>query len=162
MKYDPHRHRVPSRPKVVAIFERSVQIARSAQEVLEFCLDGENFSKILPFRIEPSGDTDERVGRAGHVYPFNLRLGPASLRWEAYVSEQGPQAFTDVMLKGPMRWWSHTHRCEPTPEGCIYSDHVEYRTHFGLVADRTVIARAVARFFTYRQMRMKRLLEERP
>lgn len=159
MKYDPEVHTHPSRPSDVSHFEQTVFIACPPEKVLNFCLHGENFQKILPFGIEPAHDLDDMVGRAGHVYPFNMKAGPARMRWEAYVEEKGEHHFVDVMLKGPMRWWRHTHRVEPAPGGCLYTDSVAYRTHLGASADNIITRRLMRRFFSYRQKQMKSILE---
>jgi len=160
MKFDPDLHSRPERPSSVHVFERSVEIARPKDQVLEFCLQGENFAALLPFPIAPAEDTDDLVGRAGHVYPFNLHFGPARLRWEAFIEDHDEQHFTDLMLKGPMRWWRHTHSAEPTADGCLYTDRVEYRSHLGGVADRTVVRKAMERLFAFRHRRMKQVLED--
>ena len=159
MRFDPAVHREKPRPRQVLTYSRSVHIDRPAEEVLAFCLQAHSFRSILPFRIEPARDTDELSGRVDHVYPFNLRFGPAWLRWEAHIVEQEEEYFVDRLLHGPMRWWLHEHHCVPEGEGCRYTDRVEYRSSRLLIVDRTVTAPMMDRLFRYRQRRMKELLD---
>jgi uncharacterized protein len=60
----------------------------------------------------------------------------------------------DRQVKGPYRWWYHTHTFTPLLGGTLVSDSVEYQLYGGwlgnLVAGRWV-RRDLARIFRYRR-----------
>jgi ligand-binding SRPBCC domain-containing protein len=159
MRFDPDRHRIPVEPKTVSRYSRSLHLDRSPEDVLTFCMQAHGFQSILPFSVVPASDTDELIGKKGHVYPFKMGYGPAKVRWEAHIVEHLEDRFTDIMLKGPMRWWRHTHTCLPEGDGCLYTDNVEYRSYFGAKIDDTILRRVMERLFAYRHRQMKSLLE---
>jgi len=47
------------------------------------------------------------------------------------VALDSPHTFTDEMQRGPFKRWRHTHRFEPTGDGTLVSDHIEFASPFG-------------------------------
>lgn len=47
------------------------------------------------------------------------------------VALDSPRTFTDEMQCGPFKRWRHTHRFEPTGDGTLMCDHIEFASPFG-------------------------------
>lgn len=162
MKFDPSVHRRKTRPKHVYTFRRSVRIEQPRERVFNFCLDGQNFQKISPNRVEPVKETDEIIVRLDHVYPFRQYTAGVPMRWTMHVVELEPyERFVDELLAGPMRYVRHIHLFEAlAPAATLYTDVLEYWPYGGAVAQHIFVKKEMARTFEHRQREMKRLLEE--
>jgi ligand-binding SRPBCC domain-containing protein len=162
VKFDPSVHRRKTRPKHVYTFRRSVRIEQPRERVFNFCLDGQNFQKISPNRVEPVKETDEIIVRLNHVYPFRQYTAGVPMRWTMHVVELEPyERFVDELLAGPMRYVRHIHLFEAlAPAATLYTDVLEYWPYGGAVAQHIFVKKEMARTFEHRQREMKRLLEE--
>ena len=68
----------------------------------------------------------------GSTAEFTLWLGPLPIRWHAIHHNVSHFGFTDVQLRGPARFWRHTHTFTPLPDGRTrVDDHVEYEHDTG-------------------------------
>jgi ligand-binding SRPBCC domain-containing protein len=69
----------------------------------------------------------------GAVVDLTLWFGPLPLRWQAVHSRVDPlHGFTDVLQRGPMALWQHTHRFDVTdPSTTRISEHILYAYHAG-------------------------------
>jgi len=47
------------------------------------------------------------------------------------VALDAPRAFTDEMRRGPFKRWRHTHRFEPTADGTLMRDRVDFASPLG-------------------------------
>lgn len=152
--------RTTVRPRHVTHFRREVLIARSRQDVFDFCLRAENVEAILPDRIEPSADSP-LVGEAGGVYEFRHWMRALlPVRWVVLIDRFEPgHEFVDHQLRGSFRWFRHTHSCLPGDGGTLYRDSIEFATLLGRVLDQVLVLRELDRLFTFRQRRMRELLE---
>ncbi len=65
--------------------------------------------------------------REGDRAVLRMGPGPLALRWVAEHHDviEGRQ-FCDRQVQGPFAHWDHTHRFEPTDEGCRLVDRIEY------------------------------------
>jgi ligand-binding SRPBCC domain-containing protein len=163
MIFDPEIHRRKSRPRHVYRQEWSVRLERPVPEVFEFCLDGANFQKIAPNRIEPVPETDEIIVKLDHVYPFKQWTAGIPTRWTMHVVELVPNVrFVDELLKGPMRYVRHTHLFRADGAGTIYTDVLEYRPYLALLLHPLFVQREVDSTFKHRQREMQRLLTAAP
>jgi ligand-binding SRPBCC domain-containing protein len=160
MHFDPRKHRRKSRPSTVYRQSWSVHIDRPVEDVFDFCLDGRNFLRIAPNRVEPVPETDEFMVQLGHVYPFRQWTAGVGMRWTMHIVELEPnERFVDELLRGPMRYVRHTHQVEREGRGTRYTDVLEYRPYGGALANALFVKNEVDRTFQYRQREMKRLLE---
>ncbi|GAA1469806.1 SRPBCC family protein [Nocardiopsis exhalans] len=78
----------------------------------------------------------ERFGQ-GEV--LDLRWGAAGVfpvRWTAVIDayEEG-RSFSDLQVRGPFRYWRHTHTVEPHGSGTRHTDLVEISTGLGPAGD---------------------------
>lgn len=123
--------------------------------VFRFFESPRNLERITPpwcrFRIESSTDDPVRVGTR---IAYRLRIGALPIRWVSVIAEYRPgDAFTDVMLRGPYRRWSHQHRFRAVEGGVEMTDHVEYEMPFGILgrlAHRLWVRNQLESIFDYR------------
>lgn len=163
MIFDPNVHHRKSRPKHVYSLAWSVRIRRPPEAVFQFCLDGANFQKIAPNRVEPVKETDETIVKLDHVYPFRQWTAGIPTRWTMHVVELVPnERFVDELLRGPMRYVRHTHVFEKAGSGTVYTDLLEYRPYTGPLLQHLFVKGEMHRTFAHRQREMKRLLENAP
>jgi len=161
MLYDPRRWAMPRRPERLAVFEKDVFIGSTPQEVFDFCCNGEKFQLISPDRITPAKDNDEITVLPAHVYSFYHWMAPIlPVHWVVYIDDYQPgHYYVDLQLRGPFRYFRHTHRCTPVGGGTAYTDYIEYCSPYGALIDRTFVRRSFERIFKHRHRRMVELLE---
>ena len=63
----------------------------------------------------------------GSTVVLRMPVGPLGARWVATHHDcvEG-RSFRDVQASGPFSYWSHTHRMEPAPGGCMLEDEIEF------------------------------------
>ena len=100
----------------------------------------------------------DRVGEGiedGSRVVLSVKAGPIRRLWIAEHRDLVPgRRFRDVMIRGPLRHWEHTHRFEPVgPERSRLVDHIEYALPMGalgrLLAGR-MVRRKLERTFEWR------------
>ena len=101
----------------------------------------------------------ERFGEGGVL---DLRWGVAGVfpvRWTAVVDayEEG-RSFSDLQVRGPFRYWRHTHTVEPHGSGTRHTDLVEFSTGLGPAGDLAA-AVGIRGAFGPRLERMRAALE---
>ena len=161
MKYDPARWGTKKTPRRVTILRYDVRIERPPHEVFEFFCDGLNFARISPHRVTPGADLDETRLQYDHVYPFNFWLTPFTrIPLVAHIVGFVPdRELIGLQIRGPMKYFRHTHRFEPENGGTRHYDIVEYATHLGPFLDRTLMRLWLKRTLKKRYRRAKELIE---
>lgn len=90
-------------------------------------------------RLSPPWDSVKLLERRGGLEPgsrvtLSVGAGPLSRTW---VAEHGPMSagrmFSDRQLSGPFAQWDHVHRFEPSGDGCMLEDRIEYELPFGII-----------------------------
>jgi ligand-binding SRPBCC domain-containing protein len=159
--YDAKIWSTPRRPERVTVFEKQVLLNCNPRQVFDFCCSGENFAEISPDRISPTKDNEGTTVLPDHVFSFHHWMLPfVPVKWVVHIaSYTSGYEYVDMQLRGPFRYFRHTHRCSPSGAGTLYLDRVEFRSPFGLLADRFLVSRSLERIFTYRHRRMKELLD---
>jgi hypothetical protein len=74
-----------------------------------------------------------------------------------------PFRFADLQVRGPYRYWEHTHTFAAVSGGTEISDHIVYRLPGGplaRVADRLGHRALLSRLFDYRTKRLAVLLAQ--
>lgn len=110
-------------------------------------------------RLSPPWDRVKLIERRGGLEPgsrvtLSVGAGPLSQTW---IAEHGPMSagrmFSDRQLSGPFASWDHVHRFEPSGDGCILEDCIEYELPFGIIG-RTLgsgfVRRKLESAFDYR------------
>ncbi|MFE9245748.1 SRPBCC family protein [Nocardiopsis sp. NPDC006938] len=100
--------------------------------------------------------------RFGEGETLDLRWGVAGVypvRWVAVIDayEEG-RSFSDLQVRGPFRYWRHTHTVEPCGAGARHTDLVEFGTGLGPAGDLAV-AIGIRGAFGPRLARMRAALE---
>lgn len=153
---------VTVRPRGAVTLTLSTDLARTPQEVLDFCLTGEGFTSIMPdplTLLEMSSET----GQLGGTYAFRWwfkRVVP--IRWVAFIDSLAPgREFSDFQLRGIFRYFHHTHTCVPTEAGTRYTDTVVFAGPLGRAVDERVLLPQLRATFRERHARMRASLDPR-
>lgn len=145
------------------IFERSVTIRATPEQLFDFHTDTENLARISPrwFRTKVLNDTGSGVDRK---VDFRVTSFGIPTRWEVAVSEfERPNALADLVTNGPFKYFHHRRVFESTGNNVTnMTDRIEYSLPLGIagrIADRLFVRRLIERMFAYRHQRTKELLE---
>lgn len=113
--------------------ERSQVIPRPLREVFAFFASPENLAKITPGTVGFEILTPSPiVMQTGAVIDYTIRVFGIRQHWTTLITDYTPpHGFVDVQLKGPYRFWHHTHRFEEVAEGTRVIDRVRYVLPFG-------------------------------
>ena len=61
------------------------------------------------------------------IINLSLKLNGIRFRWKSQITLwDPPHEFVDEQIRGPYRYWHHTHRFSETEAGTIKEDHVRY------------------------------------
>jgi ligand-binding SRPBCC domain-containing protein len=142
-----------------SILERTQRVAPALEEAFAFFVDPENLAEITPpwlgFRIVEAPVPLEH----GALIRYRLRIKGLPVRWLTEITVwQPPRTFTDVQLRGPYRFWEHTHRLTPCGGGTEIYDHVRYVTPGGTGVERLFVRPLLDEIFEYRAQRIEELL----
>ncbi|MEP6755547.1 MAG: SRPBCC family protein [Chthonomonadales bacterium] len=101
----------------------------------------------------------------GVKYSFKVVKNGIPMRWVAeYVEFDPPNGFADLQIKGPFKFWKHTHRFAAVDGGSQLTDILELDPGFGflgMLALKLFIRRDIDKMFAYRHKVMKEYLESR-
>ncbi len=135
-------------------FFRSIDIDATPGDVFAWHARPGAFERLVPpweqIRVvERSGSIQD-----GDEALLEMRVGPVPVRWRARHRDfVAGRQFADEQVGGPFARWLHTHRVVPSGQGARLEDDVDYAPPlgpFGVLADRLVVRRRLARTFTYR------------
>lgn len=138
------------------VFDYAFEVAAGAESVAAFHEDARVLRALTPAPVqihvlEPLAD--------GSVAEFTVWT-PIPIRWRAVHRDVGPNGFTDVQDRGPLRSWAHTHRFDPiTEDRTLIREHIEYEYAPGWngLIGRIGFSRPVLRLlFAYRAWRTRR------
>ena len=138
-------------------------IGRPREEVFAFFADARNLEAITPpwLRFGVQGDGEIEM-RPGALIGYRMRLHGVPVRWLTVIEEWQPsERFVDRQLRGPYRWWHHTHRFTDCAEGTMMCDDVRYALPLGRLGDLAhplFVARDLEAIFDHRREAVARLL----
>jgi ligand-binding SRPBCC domain-containing protein len=124
-------------------------------EVFSFFCEARNLNRITPswLHFKVLGQTDREL-RAGTLIHYELAWHGIPLDWTSRIEEWCPPTrFVDVQLKGPYRFWRHTHNFETCSGGSLIRDTVQYAVPGGVLGDLCagwLVRRDVERIFDHR------------
>jgi len=145
------------------ILQRETEVPLPISEVFSFFSNAANLELLTPpflsFRIVTPQPIEMRRGA---IIAYQLSLRGIPVKWRSEISLWNPPfEFVDVQLKGPYKFWRHTHSFSETPTGTRIVDHMEYSLPFGplgRLVHRLQVARDLARIFDYREQRVHEVL----
>lgn len=143
-----------------------VLVPRSLQETFAFFEDPANLHQITPpWLALKLASPQVRMGKGAQI-DYRIRWCGLPLRWRTLIVEyEPPFFFTDRQIKGPFRFWEHTHRFHPTEEGTLVEDEVLYELPFGCLGRLVhwlIVRRQLESIFRYRRERLRELLGSVP
>jgi ligand-binding SRPBCC domain-containing protein len=146
----------------VYTLQRELQVPLPLSVVFDFFSRAENLEKLTPpwmrFRILTAPPIQMKEGAA---IAYALRVRGIPLRWISKIERWNPPfEFTDVQVKGPYKFWRHTHRFSEVEGGTSIVDIVHYALPFGPLGrliHRLQVARDLAKIFDYRAQQVQAL-----
>ncbi|MGD6796068.1 SRPBCC family protein [Metabacillus indicus] len=136
---------------------------------IEVCFD---LARSVDVHMETTGRTQERavdgvtsgfMERGDSVTWEAVHLGVRQ-RLTAKITEmERPYLFSDVMVKGAFRSFTHTHEFKESGTGTIMKDTFSYESPFGIfgkVADLLFLKRYMRNFIAARALELKRIAEK--
>ncbi|HVY26846.1 MAG TPA: SRPBCC family protein [Polyangiaceae bacterium] len=137
--------------------EREQVIAAPRARVFDFFSKAENLEKLTPPFLSFGILTPLPIEmRRGQFIEYRIGLGGVPMNWLTEISEwQPPERFVDEQLRGPYRYWHHTHEFHEASGGTtLMRDVVEYELPLGplgRLAHAVLVRRTLQRIFDYRQ-----------
>ena len=124
--------------------ERNQLLPVPPEEAFAFFADAFNLEAITPpwlsFQIVTPGPIEMRRGT---LISYRLRLRGLPIRWMTRIEVWEPgRRFVDRQLRGPYRFWHHTHSFRPAEGGTMMTDVVRYSLPLGVLG-RLIHAGAV-------------------
>jgi ligand-binding SRPBCC domain-containing protein len=141
---------------------REQRVPRRIDEVFSFFADPQNLERLTPswlgFELIPPlpGPVTE-----GTLINYRLHLHGVPVRWTSRIDAWEPgRRFIDRQLRGPYRYWHHTHSFVGDGDDTVIRDHVRYALPFGVlgsIARRLLVTRDLERIFEHRRLTVERI-----
>jgi len=129
------------------IYERSVEIPATPEELFRFHENPCNISKIAPTSLRVESVECEDSARAGGIFKICASQFGLPIRWTGkWEAVESPRLLLDIALDSPFAVWRHSHIFEDAPGGCRMTDRVEFLLKGGLLGG-LVSRLAMAVFF---------------
>ena len=112
-----------------SVFQRSVLLAASPEEVFSFHEDPRNIRKISPPSLRVEKVACSVPARVGDEFQLTVRQFGIRLEWIGFWEEiDRGHKLTDGAIKSPFLHWRHQHRFEPAGRDAketLMTDRVE-------------------------------------
>ena len=143
--------------------ERTQTIPRPINEVFSFFCDASNLEAITPPFLRFKILTPQPIEmREGTQIEYSLSLFGFPIRWKTLITEWSEGvSFVDEQISGPYATWIHRHEFEPSENGTLMRDSVDYREPFGAIGQivhALFVRRTLDSIFDHRSSAIKNLL----
>jgi ligand-binding SRPBCC domain-containing protein len=138
------------------VLHREQRLPLAPTELFPFFADAGNLARITPPELAFAFETPLPIEmRAGVEIGCRLRLWGVRFRWRTRIAAwDPPHGFVDEQIRGPYRFWRHTHTFRLVSGGeTVMLDRVEYAlplAPFGELA-HFVVRHRLDRIFDYRR-----------
>jgi ligand-binding SRPBCC domain-containing protein len=144
-------------------FTFTTVIHASRARVFHFHDNPENLTRVSPPHIRVVVERFDAMALGAQieltVYPIRF----LKTKWLMEISSYKPTTlFEDTMLHGPFSAWTHRREFSGSHERTILNESVRYELPFGIfgrLSDEIIVRQLVRNMFSYRQQRIKELLE---
>lgn len=135
------------------------------EKLFPFFSSPENLERITPdflnFKILSS--SDKRI-KKGTEINYQLSLRGLPMKWKTLITDwQDNQKFADLQVKGPYRFWHHTHLFHPYKGGTLIEDRVVFRVPFGPLGEivKPFIIKDIEKIFSFRKKTLEDMIQKR-
>jgi ligand-binding SRPBCC domain-containing protein len=147
--------------------ELEQRLAQAPEDVFPFFAEAANLERLTPqwlhFRV--LGQSGGEIG-PGTLIRYRLRLHGIPIRWLTRIEQWRPgRRFSDVQLRGPYRYWHHTHEFVPDGDGTLMRDRVRYAMRAGRLGEQIhgrLVAGDLERIFAHRRAQVERIFSRAP
>ena len=145
------------------LLEREQWLPQPPERVFEFFADARNLEEITPRWLGFRVVTPEPIEMGeGTPLDYRLRVRGLPMSWHTRIDVwDPPRRFVDRQVRGPYRYWHHTHAFSPHGDGTVMRDAVRYALPLGPLgelAHATLIRRDLERIFDFRHETVARLM----
>jgi hypothetical protein len=145
------------------ILQREQWIPQPMEDVFAFFADAMNLEAITPPWLGFQILSPEPIAiKPGTLIDYQLRWHRFPIRWVTEIRIwDPPTSFMHVQLRGPYRYWEHSHRFQAVDGGTRMLDVVRYALPFGCLgrmAHASVVKADLEGIFDYRARRVSELL----
>ena len=118
-----------------SLFYTEQFIEAPIEKVFRFFGDAHNLEKITPeilnFKIKQVSTSQIEKGT---LIDYELKIRGVPVLWQTQIAEWDfPNQFVDTQLKGPYKFWYHTHTFKKVKDGVLMIDEVRYKLPVGFL-----------------------------
>ncbi|MBO9531796.1 MAG: SRPBCC family protein [Solirubrobacteraceae bacterium] len=148
----------------VHVLSRAHELEGTPDELFPFFADAFNLESITPAFLGFGVLTPAPIQLGtGTVIQYGMRLHGVPITWLSSIQRwEPPHCFVDTQIRGPYRFWHHTHTFEALPgDRTLMRDEVRYQLPFPPFGElaRPFVRRDLERIFDYRRQMLPELLE---
>ena len=148
----------------MAVFEFRTELPCSVSGLFDFLIQPKNIAQVSdpglglvfvdpPEVLTPNLEIEFQIVSFGQVHNITHR-----------ITELTPKSTViEKQISGPMKAWTHTHTYEPTDNGCVKLDIVEFETPGGLVGfflTEDKVSDQLEDGFCYREEKLIQLIDQ--
>ncbi len=139
-------------------------VQRPISKVFPFFENARNLARITPDWLKFTVLTpDPLVMRVGLEIEYKIRLLGVPMDWKSVIAEyEPPFRFVDEQVKGPYRYWHHSHEFRPEGSGTGVIDSVDYALALdplSRIAHALMVRHQLNAIFRYRQEALSKIFQ---
>ncbi len=117
------------------VLKKHVFIPRPVRDVFAFFETPENLSLLTPPKLGFQIITPSPIlMKKDAVIDYTIKVLGLRLGWRTLITDyQAGRMFVDEQVKGPYKYWQHTHSFIEFSDGTLVTDEVRYALPFGFL-----------------------------
>ena len=146
-------HNVFSRANDRHVLTTELWLPRRIDEVFGFFADAGNLGRITPPWLDFKIISPLPIKmREGALIDYRIKLHGVPVSWRTRIAVWEPgRRFVDEQIRGPYTLWSHEHTFEPSGDGTLCRDRVEYQHLGGSMVHRLFVRPELDKIFGFRR-----------